>query len=167
MYANQWYIVTTNEKGGKREQKSSSKAFPHLLTPVGRWCLCWKYGLGGEGFGREVMLVREGSRVGWIEETQRRTMGCILKEGSDNNHVSFSSPTSCSLLCYCANNAFIWASLALKQRHVSRQRCWKCVGRVCRVRIKVLLVKKGVYVWLLLVLDHVRNPILVSIPDLN
>ncbi len=30
MYANQWYIVTTNEKGGKRDQKSSSKAFPHF-----------------------------------------------------------------------------------------------------------------------------------------
>ena len=34
----------------------------------------------GEGIGREGMLVREGSRVAWIEETQRKTMVCGVKE---------------------------------------------------------------------------------------
>jgi hypothetical protein len=48
--------------------------------------------LGGKGIGREGMLVREGSRVVWIEETQRKTMVCDVKEGSDRHHVSFSSP---------------------------------------------------------------------------
>ena len=44
------------------------------------------------------MKVREWWRVGWIEEAQRKTTGCSLKEGSDMNHVSFLSPTTCSLL---------------------------------------------------------------------
>ena len=38
---------------------------------------------GGVGFGREGMLVREDSRVVWKEETQRKTMVCVVKEGSD------------------------------------------------------------------------------------
>jgi hypothetical protein len=55
------------------------------------------------------MLVREGSRVGWIEETQRKTMVCSVKEGSDTSrhHVSFSSPLSCSLLRFVLANAIV------------------------------------------------------------
>ncbi len=51
-----------------------------------------KVWLGGKGIGREGMLVREGSRVVWIEKTQGKTMVCGVKEGSDMHHVSFSSP---------------------------------------------------------------------------
>jgi hypothetical protein len=51
------------------------------------------------------MLVREGTRVGWIEETQRKTMVCSVKEGSDRHHVSFSSPLTCSLLPFVLANA--------------------------------------------------------------
>jgi hypothetical protein len=32
--------------------------------------------------------VRERWRVGWIEETERKTMGCGMKDGSDLHHVS-------------------------------------------------------------------------------
>ncbi len=81
-------------------KKSSSKAFKNVFFSCRAVVLCWKYGLGGEGIGREGMLVREGSRVGWIEETQRKTMVCSVKEGSDRHHVSSSSPLSCSLLCF-------------------------------------------------------------------
>ena len=38
------------------------------------------------------MLVREGSMVVWIEETQTKTMVCDAKEGSDRLNVYFSSP---------------------------------------------------------------------------
>jgi uncharacterized membrane protein len=55
--------------------------------------------LGGRGIRREGVMVREGSGVGWIEETERKTMGCVMKDGSDLHHVSFLSPTTCSLLC--------------------------------------------------------------------
>jgi hypothetical protein len=34
-------------------------------------------------------MVREGSRVVWIQETQKKTMVCGVKEGSDTHHVSF------------------------------------------------------------------------------
>jgi hypothetical protein len=51
--------------------------------------------LGEKEIGREGMLVREGSRVVWIEETQRKTMVCGGKEGSDRHHVSFPSPKPC------------------------------------------------------------------------
>ncbi len=61
-------------------------------------CFAINFGLGGEGIGREGMLVREGTRVGWIEETQRKTMVGGVKEGSDRHHVSFSSPLTCFLL---------------------------------------------------------------------
>jgi hypothetical protein len=44
--------------------------------------------LGWNGIGREGTMVREGSRVVWIEETQRKTMVCGVKEGSDRHHVS-------------------------------------------------------------------------------
>jgi hypothetical protein len=53
------------------------------------------------------MLVREGSRVGWIDETQRKTMVCGVKEESDRNHVSFSSLITCSLLCFVLSNAIV------------------------------------------------------------
>ncbi len=76
------------------------KEFPTLFH------FCWvavfgvKGRLGGDGgIGREEVEVRERWRVGWIEETERKTMGCGLKDGSDLNHVSFLSPTTCSLLC--------------------------------------------------------------------
>jgi hypothetical protein len=62
---------------------------------------------GGGVIGREGMLVREGSRVGWIEETQRKTMACGVKEGSDRRHVSFSSPLSFALLCFVVGNAIV------------------------------------------------------------
>jgi hypothetical protein len=61
--------------------------------------------LGGKGIGREGMLVREGSRVVWIEETQRKTMVCGVKEGSDRHHVSFSSLVTCSMLPFVLANA--------------------------------------------------------------
>ena len=57
---------------------------------------------GGKGIRREGVEVREGSRVGWIEETQMKTKGCGVYEGSDRNHVAFWSPTHCSSLCFCA-----------------------------------------------------------------
>jgi hypothetical protein len=41
-------------------------------------CFAINFGLGGKGIGREGMLVREGTRVGWIEETQRKTMVCVI-----------------------------------------------------------------------------------------
>ena len=44
------------------------------------------------------MLVREGSRVGWIEETERKTMVCSVEEGRYRHHVMFLSPLACSLL---------------------------------------------------------------------
>jgi hypothetical protein len=47
-------------------------------------------------------MVREGTWVGWIEETQRKTSGCDLKERSDGNHVALLSQTSRPLLCFCA-----------------------------------------------------------------
>jgi hypothetical protein len=53
------------------------------------------------------MLVREGSRVGWIEETQRKTMVDSVKEGSDRHYVFFSSPLTCSLLCFVLANAIV------------------------------------------------------------
>ena len=96
--------IKKEEKWNKKARRRLSNIFFSL---VGRWCLCWKYGLGGEVFGREGKLVREGSRVGWIEETQRKTMACCVKEGSDRHHVSFSSPLSCSLLCFVVGNAIV------------------------------------------------------------
>ncbi len=62
---------------------------------------------GGGGIRREGMLVREGLRVGWIEETQRKTIVCGVKEGSDRHHVSFSSPLTCSLLPFLLANAIV------------------------------------------------------------
>ena len=62
---------------------------------------------GGVGFGREGMLVREDSRVVWKEETQRKTMVCGVKEGSERNHVSFSSLITCSLLRFVLANAIV------------------------------------------------------------
>ena len=41
-------------------------------------------------------------------------------------------------------DAFVSAYSTLKRRHVSGNKCCKCVGRVFRVRKKVLAVKKGV-----------------------
>jgi hypothetical protein len=76
--------------------KSSWKAFPLVFTFGAKGRL----GEGG-GIRREGVQVREGSRVGWIEETQRKTRGCGLKEGSDQLHVVFMSPNNCSLLCIC------------------------------------------------------------------
>lgn len=55
--------------------------------------------MGGGRIGREGVEVREGSKVGWIEETQTETKGCGLKEGSDLHHGVFRFPTTCSLLC--------------------------------------------------------------------
>ena len=63
--------------------------------------------MGGEGFGREGMLVREGSMVGWIDETQGKTRVCGVKEGSDSHHVSFCSLITCSLLCFVLANAIV------------------------------------------------------------
>ena len=70
-------------------------------------CFAIKFGLGGEGIEREEMLVREGTTVGWIEETQRKTMVCVIKEGSDRHHVSFSSPLTCSLLRFVLVTAIV------------------------------------------------------------
>ncbi len=63
--------------------------------------------MGGEGFGREGMLVREGSMVGWIDETQGKTRVCGVKEGSDSHHVSFCSLITCSLLCFVLANVIV------------------------------------------------------------
>ncbi len=63
--------------------------------------------MGGEGFGREGMLVREGSMVGWIDETQGKTRVCGVKEGSDSHHVSFSCLITCSLLRFLLANAIV------------------------------------------------------------
>ena len=41
----------------------------------------------GEGIRREVVEVREGSRVVWKEETQRKAKGCGLKERSEEQYV--------------------------------------------------------------------------------
>ena len=53
------------------------------------------------------MLVREGSMVGWIDETQGKTRVCGVKEGSDSHHVSFSSLITCSLLRFVLANAIV------------------------------------------------------------
>ena len=47
-------------------------------------------------------MVRERARVGWIEETQRKTKGCGLKEAVVRNHVASLSPSSSPLLCLFA-----------------------------------------------------------------
>ena len=39
------------------------------------------------------MSVSEGAMVGWIEETQRKTKGCGLKEGCDDHYILFLSQT--------------------------------------------------------------------------
>jgi hypothetical protein len=57
---------------------------------------------GGRGFRREGVGVRDGARVGWIEETQRKTKGWVLKEGWDEHDVLFLSQTALPLLCICA-----------------------------------------------------------------
>jgi hypothetical protein len=44
------------------------------------------------------MLVREGSRMVWIDETRRKTMVCGVKLGSDRHHVFFASPLTLSLV---------------------------------------------------------------------
>ena len=49
---------------------------------------------GGSGIGREGVKVRERTRVGWIEETKRKTKGCGLIEESVMHHVFFLSLTS-------------------------------------------------------------------------
>ena len=71
----------------KKEENRDKKARRRLsnifsLLSSGGVCgesMAW----GGVGFGREEMLVREDSRVVWKEETQRKTMVCVVKEGSD------------------------------------------------------------------------------------
>ena len=40
--------------------------------------------------------------MGWIEETQRKTKGWVLKEGWDEHDVLFLSQTALPLLCICA-----------------------------------------------------------------
>ncbi len=104
----------------KKEENWNKKARRRLshifsLLPGGGVCgesMAW----GGEGFGQEGMLVREGSRVGWIEKTQRKTMECGLEEGSDSDHVFFSSPGSCSLLCFCADKCLCLSVLSAETR---------------------------------------------------
>jgi hypothetical protein len=54
---------------------------------------------GGGGIRREGMLVRKGSRVGCIEETQRKTMVCSVKEGSDRQSTMFLFRTHSLVLC--------------------------------------------------------------------
>jgi hypothetical protein len=49
---------------------------------------------GGGGIGREGVKVREFTRVGWIEETKRKTKGYGLIEESVMHHVFFLSLTS-------------------------------------------------------------------------
>ena len=44
---------------------------------------------GGGGIGREGVKVRERTRVGWIEETKRKTTGCGLVEDSVMHHFVF------------------------------------------------------------------------------
>ena len=47
-------------------------------------------------------MVRERARVGWIEETQRKTKGCGLKEAVVRNHVASLSPSPSPLHCLFA-----------------------------------------------------------------
>ena len=44
---------------------------------------------GGGGIGREGVKVRERTRVGWIEETKRKTTGCGLVEECVMHHFVF------------------------------------------------------------------------------
>ncbi len=61
------------DNGQKNTKKARGQLSQPLCTSVGQLCLgC----LGGEGIRREGVQVREGSRVGWIEETQMKTKGC-------------------------------------------------------------------------------------------
>ncbi len=48
MYANQWYIVTTNEKRGKREQKARRK-LSHIVHSCRAVVFVLKVWLGGGG----------------------------------------------------------------------------------------------------------------------
>jgi hypothetical protein len=57
---------------------------------------------GGGGIGREGVQVRERWRVRWIEEAERKTTVCGLKEGSDMNHVFFFVPNHLFLAVYFA-----------------------------------------------------------------
>ncbi len=64
-------MPSTNKNRGKLGQKSSSKAFPHFFSLLGSCVWGERLAWGGGGIRREVVEVREGSRVVWIEETQR------------------------------------------------------------------------------------------------
>ena len=44
---------------------------------------------GGGGIGKEGVKVRKRTRVGWIDDTKRKTKGCGLIEESVMHHVLF------------------------------------------------------------------------------
>ena len=93
---NKWF---SNQKNGKRGKKGRRMVFHSFALLSGSCVGGERKAWGGGGIGREGVQVRERWRVGWIEEAERKTTVCGLKEGSDMNHVFFLSPTTCSLLC--------------------------------------------------------------------
>ena len=56
--------------------KKARRRLSHIFSLLSGGGVCVESMAWGEGgIGREGMLVREGSRVGWIEETQRNLKG--------------------------------------------------------------------------------------------
>jgi hypothetical protein len=64
------------------------------------------------------MLVREGSRVRWIEKTQRKMMVCGVEEGIDRHHVSFSSIWCLYFLALGFGPKKVQISLSLSYCHI-------------------------------------------------
>ena len=78
-------------KSKQKEEKWNKKMRRKLPQPrstfFGEVCLGERMVLGGGRIRREGVNVRELAWVGWTEETQRKTKGCGVKEGSERNHV--------------------------------------------------------------------------------
>ena len=98
------YNNKKRRKKGTKKTKKRVKNFPNLL--------------GGWWNGREGVLVRERARAGWIEETQRKTKGCGLKEESVMHHSVFLSPPTCTLLWIIAKT---WQCLS--EVHAETRAC--------------------------------------------
>ena len=68
--------IKLEENGQKNTKKARGQLSQPLCTQSGSCVWGERIAWGGEGIRREGVQVREGSRVGWIEETQMKTKGC-------------------------------------------------------------------------------------------
>ena len=127
MISIQWLNVTTNGFRSKKMEKGTKKVVEWFSTRL-HFCRGAVLGVkgrlgGGGGIGREGVQVRERWRVGWIEEAERKTTVCGLKEGSDMNHVFFLSPTTCSLLCILHKRPCFQTWCTLNPRSFTCRKC--------------------------------------------